>query len=190
MWRIRPQPLLFHKLSNSLSLDLRILNHPSYRNSYVQRMYNIIVHHSTIATQLLKLLSRCEFEVLAKRHVVANLAAQPGGLHHLGIGRVARPSLARVNAEQELCEDLFSRPLRCCRGKATEHGFGLRHRLFLLDCTTADLYLSMFPRARSRRRKGSEAARRPGPRRSFSLRSRGSSTEGRRTLRRCGRRHA
>ncbi len=86
-----------------------------------------MAHHSTILAQLFKFVPRHEFEVLARRRhkgrwprsmtrwaqfvalaqlsgrcslrdVVAGLAAQPKRLYHLGGGRVARSSLARVNA--------------------------------------------------------------------------------------------
>ena len=148
----------------------------------------LMAHHSTILTQLLKLVPRHEFEALAKRFhkgtqsaqhdplgavrgagfgaalsgrcglrdVVANLSAQPKRLYHLGVGRVARSSLARVNAEQphELYEALFGRLLSRCRGKAPGHGFRFKHKALSLDSTTADLCLSMFPWARFRRTKG------------------------------------
>ena len=104
-----------------------------------------------VALALGQLSGRCGL-----RDVVANLAAQPKRLYHLGVGRVARSSLARVNAEQphELYEALFARLLSRCRGKAPGHGFRFRHRLFSLDSTTVDLCLSMFPWAKFRRTKG------------------------------------
>ena len=54
------------------------------------------------------------------RDVAANLAAQPQRLYHLGVGRVARSSLARMNAQppRELCEALFDRLPSRCRGHA------------------------------------------------------------------------
>ena len=90
------------------------------------------------------------------RDVVANLAAQPQRLYHLGVGRVARSSLARVNAGQphELCEALFGRLPSRCQGKAPRHGFRFRNRLLSLDSTTIDLCLAMFPWASFRRTKG------------------------------------
>ena len=51
------------------------------------------------------------------RDIVSNLDAQARKLYHLGVGRVARPSLARVNEQQphELYEALFERLLARCR---------------------------------------------------------------------------
>ena len=104
-----------------------------------------------VALALGQLSGRCGL-----RDVVANLAAQPRRLYHLGVGRVARSSLARVNAEQphELYEALFGRLLSRCRGKAPRHGFRFKNRLLSLDSTTIDLCLSMFPWASFRRTKG------------------------------------
>ena len=104
-----------------------------------------------VALALGQLSGRCGL-----RDVVANLAAQPRRLYHLGVGRVARSSLARVNAEQphELYEALFGRLLSRCRGKAPRHGFRFGNRLLSLDSTTIDLCLSMFPWASFRRTKG------------------------------------
>ena len=104
-----------------------------------------------VALALGQLSGRCGL-----RDVVANLAAQPQRLHHLGVGRVARSSLARVNAQQphELCEALFGRLLSRCRGHAPRHGFRFRNKLLSLDSTTIDLCLSMFPWAKFRRTKG------------------------------------
>ena len=89
------------------------------------------------------------------RDVVASLAAQPQRLYHLGVGRVARSSLSRVNAEQPhgLYEELFARLLSRCQGKAPGHGFRFRNRLLSLDSTTIDLCLAMFPWAGFRRTK-------------------------------------
>ena len=90
------------------------------------------------------------------RDVVADLAAQPKRLYHLGVRRVARSSLSRVNSEQphELCEELFGRLLSRCRGGAPGHGFRFRRKAFSLDFTTIDPCLSMFLWARFRRTKG------------------------------------
>ena len=110
-----------------------------------------MAHHSTVLGQLLRMVSRHEFEQDARRHhegrklrsmsrwsqfvamamaqlsgrcslrdVVANLEAQKRKLYHLGVGRVARSSLARVNQEQphELFELQFKRLLDRCRSVA------------------------------------------------------------------------
>jgi len=90
------------------------------------------------------------------RDIVANLAAQSHKHYHLGIGSVARSSLARVNEEQPytLYETLFGRLLTRCQSSAPGHGFRFKNKLFSLDASTIDVCLSMFPWARFRRTKG------------------------------------
>ena len=90
------------------------------------------------------------------RDIVSNLAAQGRKLYHLGVGGVARSSLARVNAEQPcgLYEELFGRLLSRCRSAAPGHGFRFRSPLYSLDSTVVDLCLSAFPWAEFKRTKG------------------------------------
>ena len=90
------------------------------------------------------------------RDIVSNLSAQGRKLYHLGVGAVARSSLARVNETQPhgLYEELFGRLLARCRTAAPGHGFRFRNPLYSLDATTIDLCLSVFPWAKFRRAKG------------------------------------
>ena len=90
------------------------------------------------------------------RDIVSNLDAQARKLYHLGVGRVARSSLARVNEQQphELYEALFERLLARCRKTAPGHGFRFRNKLVSLDATFVDLCLSVFPWAKYRTTKG------------------------------------
>ena len=90
------------------------------------------------------------------RDIVSNLDAQAHKLYHLGVGRVARSSLARVNERQphELYEALFGRLLARCRKAAPGHGFRFRNNLFSLDATYVDLCLELFPWAQYRKTKG------------------------------------
>lgn len=146
-----------------------------------------MAHHSTVLGQLLRLVSRHEFERDARRHhkgrklrsmsrwsqfaamamaqlsgrcslrdVVSNLAAQKQKLYHLGVGRVARSSLARVNEEQphELFKLQFERLLGRCRGLAPGHGFRFKNPLLSLDATHIDLCLALFPWAKYSKSKG------------------------------------
>ena len=122
------------------------------RRFHKGRRLRSMTHWAQFAALALgRLLGRCSLH-----DVVANLAAQPKRLHHLGVGRVARSSLARVNAKQphELHGAQFARLLWRCRGKVPGHGFRFRHRLLSLDSTAVDLRLSMFPWVRFRRTKG------------------------------------
>ena len=143
-----------------------------------------MAHHSTVLGELLRLVSRHEFERDARRHhegrklrsmsrwsqfvamavaqlsgrcslrdVVSNLDAQRCKLYHLGVRRVARSSLARVNRNQphELYEALFGRLLGRCRGVAPGHRFRFRSPLVSLDATHIDLCLAVFDWAEYRR---------------------------------------
>ena len=104
-----------------------------------------------VAMAVGQLAGRCSL-----RDIVSNLSAQGRKLYHLGVGAVARSSLARVNGEQPhtLYEELFARLLGRCRTAAPGHGFRFRNPLYLLDATTIDLCLSVFPWAKFRRAKG------------------------------------
>ena len=103
------------------------------------------------AMAMAQLSGRCSL-----RDIVSNLDAQTHKLYHLGVGRVARSSLARVNENQphELYEALFGRLLARCRETAPGHGFRFHNKLVSLDATFVDLRLEMFPWARWRRTKG------------------------------------
>ena len=72
-----------------------------------------------VAMATAQLSGRCSL-----RDIVSNLNAQTHKLYHLGVGRVARSSLARVNQNQphELYEALFGRLLARCRTTAPGHG--------------------------------------------------------------------
>ena len=80
------------------------------------------------------------------RDLVSNIEAQRRKLYHLGVRRVARSSLARVNRRQPygLYEALFGRLLARCRGLAPGHRFRFGNPLMSLDATHIDLCLAVF----------------------------------------------
>jgi hypothetical protein len=90
------------------------------------------------------------------RDVVSSLSAQTRKLYHLGVAKVSRSSLARVNAKQPsaLYEELFAKLLSRCQGLAPRHGFRFKNKLYSLDASTIDLCLSVFPWAKFRTTKG------------------------------------
>ncbi len=94
-----------------------------------------------VAMAMAQLSGRCSL-----RDVVSNLDAQKRKLYHLGVGRVARSSLARVNRDQPhgLYEALFGRLLVRCRGVAPGHRFRFKNPLMSLDATHIDLCLAVF----------------------------------------------
>ena len=90
------------------------------------------------------------------RDIESNMAAQQSKLYHLGVCKVSRSTLARVNEKQpdSLYEALFHRLLQRCQSRAPRHGFRFKNRLFSMDASTIDLCLSVFPWAKFRTTKG------------------------------------
>ena len=75
------------------------------------------------------------------RDIESNLSAQQSKLYHLGVDRVTRSSLSRVNEQQPygLYESLFGRLLGRCESMAPRHGFRFKNKLYSLDASTIDL---------------------------------------------------
>ena len=123
-------------------------------------------HASTVFSQLLRLVSRHEFQSLANEHhkgqalrkisrwdqfaslimaqlsgrqslrdIEANMNAQTGSHYHLGVRRIAKSSLARVNENQPytLFEALFEKLVSRCRGRSPQHKFCFKNPLYSLD---------------------------------------------------------
>ena len=146
-----------------------------------------MAYSSTVLAQMLKLVPRYEFDVLAREHhhgrklrrmsrwsqfvamasgqlsgraslrdLIENLDAQQSRLYHVGLKRVTRSSLARVNERQphELFEALFHKLLARCQRHAPKHGFRFKNKLYSLDASTIDLCLKVFPWSHSQQSKG------------------------------------
>lgn len=90
------------------------------------------------------------------RDLIHNLEAQLTKLYHLGLRRVTRSSLARVNENQphQMYEALFHKLLGRCQKLAPGHGFRFNNKLYSLDATTIDLCLKVFPWSHSQQSKG------------------------------------
>jgi len=90
------------------------------------------------------------------RDIVGNLKAQGHKLYHLGMRPTSRSTLARVNNEQpaSLYEKMFFLVLAQCQRFAPKNKFKLNEKVYLLDTTTIDLCLSVFPWAKFRKTKG------------------------------------
>ena len=146
-----------------------------------------MAHHSTVFSQLLKLIPRHEFEVLANQHhsgrsfrtasrwsqfvtmamaqlsgrnslrdIVENISAQAHRLYHLGVAKLSRSNLSRINEDKPyaLYEALFGKLLNRCQGMVPGHDFRFDNPLYSLDASTIDLCLSAFPWADFRTTKG------------------------------------
>lgn len=90
------------------------------------------------------------------RDVVSNIAAQRMRIYHLGMRPTKRTTLARVNEQQSylLYRDMFYRLLNRYRVHSPGHRFKFNGKVYLLDTTTIDLCLSVFPWATFRKSKG------------------------------------
>jgi Transposase DDE domain/Domain of unknown function (DUF4372) len=90
------------------------------------------------------------------RDIVENMSAQAHRLYHLGITKLSRSNLSRINEAKPyaLYEALFGKLLQRCQAKAPGHSFKFKNPLYSLDASTVDLCLSVFSWADFRKTKG------------------------------------
>jgi hypothetical protein len=90
------------------------------------------------------------------RDIVDNLKVQAHKLYHLGMKKVSRSTLSRVNDEQphELYKELFHKMLVRCQAMAPKNRFKLDTKICLLDATIINLSLKVFPWATYQQTKG------------------------------------
>ncbi len=90
------------------------------------------------------------------RDLVTNISAQGRRIYHLGMKPTSRATLARINEQQpyQLYRRLFSQLFLRCKSYAPKHRFKFEGKIYLLDATTIDLCLAIFPWAKFRKRKG------------------------------------
>ena len=89
------------------------------------------------------------------RDITANMTVHGKKLYHLGFSNISRATLARTNEKQpaSLYEAIFAKLLKRCQHLAPGNRFKLKN-LYLLDSSTIDLCLSVFPWATFRKNKG------------------------------------
>ena len=82
---------------------------------------------------------------LSLRDIELGLEAAQGSLYHLGMTRVARSSLARVNEQQpyQLYQALFQSLYARCKTVAPRHGFRFKNKLISLDSSIIALSLNL-----------------------------------------------
>ena len=90
------------------------------------------------------------------RDIQDTLMSQGKRIYHLGMRKTSRATLARVNEQQphDLYKAMFYRMLKKCSDIAPKHRFKFAGKVLLLDATTIDLCLSVFPWAKFRQSKG------------------------------------
>ena len=101
-----------------------------------------MAHHNRVFSQILKLVPRHEFEVLAKKH--------HHRLYHLGSAKLSRSNLSRINEDKPyaLYKALFGQLLKRCQQHVPGHQFSSDNALYSMDASTLDLCLNIFPWAK------------------------------------------
>lgn len=121
------------------------------------------IHHNGQKFRSLNRWSQCIAMLIAQlsgrkslRDLTDNISAQGRRIYHLGMKRISRASLARVNENQphELYKCMFYALLNKCRQLSPGHRFKFHGKIFLLDTTTINLCLEVFPWATFRKTKG------------------------------------
>jgi len=90
------------------------------------------------------------------RDLTDNIKAQGYRLYHLGMKNISKAHLAKINEKQphELYKELFHSLLGRCRQLSPGHRFTFNGKIYLLDTTTINLCLEVFPWATFRKTKG------------------------------------
>jgi hypothetical protein len=90
------------------------------------------------------------------RDIEANMNAQRTHRYHLGVGKIAKSSLARVNEKQPhtLYEAMFEKMVKRCQSVSPKHKFRFKNPLFSLDSSLIDLSLALFPWSDHNRHRG------------------------------------
>lgn len=90
------------------------------------------------------------------RDITTNIKAQGLRIYHLGMRNTSRATLARVNEQQpfQMYKRLYYQISKRCKACAPQHKFSFKGKVYLLDATTIDLCLKVFPWAEFRKTKG------------------------------------
>jgi hypothetical protein len=90
------------------------------------------------------------------RDLVSNIRVQGRRIYHLGMKPTSKSTLARVNERQpyQLYRDMFFKLSARCKMFSPKHRFEFCGKIYLLDTTTIDLCLAVFPWASFRKAKG------------------------------------
>jgi putative transposase len=90
------------------------------------------------------------------RDIEANMNAQARHGYHLGVRRISKTSLARINEKQPytLYEALFGELVKRCQAFSPGHVFRFKNPLFSLDSSLIDLSLALFPWSDHNRHRG------------------------------------
>lgn len=90
------------------------------------------------------------------RDIENSFSIHRSNMYHLGLNSIHRSTLADANQSRNyaIYENLFYRIFERCKNVTPKHKFRFKNPLYILDSTTIDLCLSLFPWAKFRTTKG------------------------------------
>jgi len=146
-----------YKYSNTIFNQLLSFLPKHQFNQFVgQHQADRYVKKLTTWNQLIALLYAQATSKKSLRDIELGLKMHEGQWYHLGIGSVAKSSLAYANNNRsyEIFEKLFYALLERCRDISSERDFKFNHPLYSFDSTTIRLCLSIFNWAKYTKEKG------------------------------------
>lgn len=140
---------IFRQLLNII--PVRQFNYIATRDGY-----NRYTKHFTVWNQLIVNFYAQISSKRSLRDIETGLRVHQNHWYHLGLRNISRSQLAYVNERRDyaIFENLFYNLLSRCMDSAPKHRFKFKNPLKIIDSTTIDLCLSVFPWARFRKRKG------------------------------------
>lgn len=135
---------------------LNIIPTRKFRYEAEKYGYNRYTKHFKVWNQFLVNLYAQASGKKSLRDIETGLRIQHNHWHQLGLTNISRSQLSYVNSKRDyhIFQNLFYQLLSRCLESAPGHKFRFKNPLNIIDSTTIDLCLSVFPWAKFRKRKG------------------------------------
>ncbi|MGC9367444.1 MAG: IS4 family transposase [bacterium] len=135
---------------------LNIIPTRKFRYEAEKGRYNRYTKHFTVWNQFLVNLYAQASSKKSLRDIETGLSVHRNHWYHLGLKNISRSQLSYVNNRNsyQIFQNLFYQLLSRCLKSAPDHEFRFKNPLKILDSTTIDLCLSVFPWAKFRKTKG------------------------------------
>lgn len=134
---------------------LQLISRLEFQSLVNRHQGDFRVRHLSCWSQFIHLLFVQLSDTQSLRDAVCKTQSMSHKLYHLGCQPTARSTLAEANANRShlIYSDLFFSLLKRVETLAPKHKLKLNRKLYLIDSTTIDLCLKLFPWARFRKTK-------------------------------------